>query len=380
MERIAPFYVMDLLARARAMEAAGQDVVHMEIGEPDFITPQAVIEAGQQALANGKTHYTPALGLPALREAISTYYQERFDTQIAPERIIITPGASGALQLVMGVLAEAGRKVLLPDPGYPCNRNFVEWMGGTPVALKVDAASHYQPTAEQLSECWDEQTVALMLASPSNPTGTVIPPTQLSELAAFAEAHEGVLVMDEIYQGLLYEQAPATLLHERPQHFVINSFSKFFGMTGWRLGWLVAPECYVDAIERLAQNIFLAASTLSQYAALQAFSTDTQEILEQRREIFRQRRDFLYPALLDLGFDIPLQPEGAFYIYANSRPLANDSSTLCEDLLQKARVAVTPGKDFGRNQAQHHLRFAYTTDIDQLHKGVERIRGCLKKR
>ncbi|MCU7882190.1 MAG: pyridoxal phosphate-dependent aminotransferase [Candidatus Thiodiazotropha sp. (ex Lucinoma aequizonata)] len=377
MQRIAPFYVMNLLAQARQLEAQGRSIIHMEIGEPDFDTPAPIIEAGQAALASGKTHYMPAKGIPALREAISGFYRHYYQIDLDSSRVIITPGASGALQLAMSVLINPGESVLMADPGYPCNRHFVELVEGQPVALPVGPETGYQLTVELVEAAWREDTKAVLVDSPSNPTGTLIADDEMQRLYTTVQRLGGVLIVDEIYQGLVYDQVVGTALCYADNLFVINSFSKFFGMTGWRLGWIVAPDSFVDPIDRLAQNIFLSAPTLSQYAALSAFTPDVMGILEQRRQAFQQRRDFLLPALRDLGFSIPVTPQGAFYLYAGCGELSDDSQVFAGRLLQEGCVAVTPGLDFGFNHPESHLRFAYTTDLDRLREGVERIKGFL---
>ncbi len=374
---IAPFHVMDLLARARAMEEEGRDVVHMEVGEPDFPSPEPVIEAGRRALAAGYTRYTPAAGLLELREAIAAFYERRHGVTVDPEKVLITPGASGALQLIMGVLVNPGDRVLLPDPGYPCNRHFVRLFEGEPLGVPVSADSGYQLTSEHLATFWDEGTVAAMVGSPANPTGTVISAAGLEALDATARSRGGLLIADEIYQGLVYSGEASTALAITDNAFVVNSFSKFFGMTGWRLGWVVAPEYYARELDKLAGNIFLAPPTPAQYAALAAFSPQTGAILEQRLEAFRQRRDFLLPALRDLGFSIPDTPSGAFYLYADCSAFTGDSFAFAADVLTQAGVAITPGVDFGSHRAAEHVRFAYTTSLDRLEEGVERLRRFL---
>ncbi len=373
MQRIQPFYVMELLARAKKLEAAGRPIIHMEIGEPDFITPQPIIQAGKAALSRGETHYTAALGLPQLRQAISEYYQKRFSVDIAAKRIIITPGASGALQLVLSILINPGEGVLMADPGYPCNRHFVELVGGKPIGIAVDESNNYQLTTELVSQHWNSDCRAVLLASPSNPTGTLMPIDELRKLHQFLQQQGGILIVDEIYQELIYDQSPTTALSIADDIFIINSFSKYFGMTGWRLGWLVAPEEAIEPIDRLAQNIFLAASTLSQHAALAAFSEETTEILEQRREIFGQRRDYLFTALKEIGFSIPVKPQGAFYLYTGCQPFTENSSQFANQLLETAGVAITPGRDFGSNKPEQHLRFAYTTHLEKLEQGIEQL-------
>jgi aspartate/methionine/tyrosine aminotransferase len=388
MAHIEPFHVMDVLAKARALEAEGRDIVHMEIGEPDFETPGPIREAAIRAADEGKTHYTPAVGLPALREAISAYYQSDHGVSVAPERIIVTPGASGALLLAAGVLINPGDQVLMADPGYPCNRHFVRLMEGDAVGIAVDASTDYQLTADLLAQHWTDRTVAVLLASPSNPTGTLVPMDSLREMAELVTARGGRLIVDEIYHGLTYshqgncaqaETALALPGNESNELFVINSFSKHFCMTGWRLGWMVAPEAYVRELDKLAQNIFLAASTLSQYAALAAFDPETREIVAGYRDAFHERRDFLLPALRDLGFDIPVEPEGAFYLYADCSRFTDDSYAFALNVLEQAGVAITPGKDFGVNQPERYVRFAYTTSLDRLKEGVARLAHYLSK-
>jgi aspartate/methionine/tyrosine aminotransferase len=374
MSRIQPFYVMDLLARTRELEAAGHDIVHMEIGEPDFTTPQPVIEAGRAALAAGHTHYTPAKGLQPLREAIARHYLTDYGMALSPERVIVTPGSSGALQLVMSVLINPGDSVLLADPGYPCNRHFVELVDGKPIAVPVSSATGYQLTAELVAQAWQPHTKAVLVASPSNPTGTLLSLAELTALHRVVTERGGVLIVDEIYQGLVYDQTSATALSLADDIFVINSFSKYFGMTGWRLGWLVAPQGFIDPLDRLAQNIYLSAPTLSQHAALEAFTPAVAAILEQRRQEFKRRRDFLLPALRELGFAIPVVPQGAFYLYAGCTGITDDSYRFAHQLLDEVGVAVTPGRDFGFHQPESHLRFAYTTTLARLQEGVARIR------
>ena len=373
MQFIQPFHVMALLGRARELERQGRSIVHMEIGEPDFVTPQPVIDAGRRALADGHTHYTPAVGLPQLREVIADYYRRQYGVSVDARRILLTPGASGALQLVLTLMVDPGMRVLMADPGYPCNRNFVHLLGGEPVLLPVGPDTDYQLRAAQVADHWDVRTCAVLAATPSNPTGTLLGRRPLEELAALVRERDGYLIVDEIYQGLTYGDDTACALEVADDLFVINSFSKYFGMTGWRLGWVVAPDDCVEALDRLAQNLFLAAPTVAQYAALTAFEPETQAILAERRDAFRQRRDYLLPALRGLGFDIPVEPQGAFYLYAGCSRFTDDSYRFCQDLLEEAGVAVTPGIDFGSYRAREHLRFAYTTSIEQLQEGVERI-------
>ena len=380
MAEIAPFHVMALLGRARELEAAGRSIIHMEIGEPDFATPPAVIAAAQQALAAGDTQYTPALGLPALREAISRHYREQHGVEVPARRIVITPGASGALLMALGVLLDRDSEVLMADPGYPCNRHFVRFIEGQAKGIPVGPETAYQLNAELLAEHWSEHTRAVMLATPSNPTGTVVDAAAMREMAELTQARGGVLLVDEIYHGLIYDEPSPTALAISDEAFVINSFSKYFCMTGWRLGWLVVPERYLAEVEKLAQNLFIAAPTLSQQAAVAAFSPESIAILEAHKHTLQQRRDYLIQALRELGFTIPLTPSGAFYLYADCSAFSNDSMALATALLEEAGVAITPGVDFGEHHSTHHLRFSYTQDIVQLQEAVARIAQFLQHR
>ena len=373
LREIQPFQVMALLAEARALEAAGRDIVHMEIGEPDFPTPEPVVRAARRAIEGGDVHYTPALGLPALRERIAQFYRRRYGVEVAPRRIVVTPGASGALLLALGALLETGDAVMMADPGYPCNRNFVRFLGAEPRAVEVGADTGYQLSAALVQRHWTPDTRALLLASPSNPTGTLVSDAELAGIVRAVAQQGGELIVDEIYHGLTYDCEPATALAFSDDLFVINSFSKYFGMTGWRLGWLVAPEAAIDGIDRLAQNLFLAAPTPAQQAALAAFDEECLAILEQRRQAFRQRRDYLLPALRELGFDLPVTPQGAFYLYAGCERFTDDSFAFAQRLLHEAGVAVTPGRDFGDNRPEKYLRFSCTTSLARLEEGVRRI-------
>ncbi|WP_455201591.1 pyridoxal phosphate-dependent aminotransferase [Kaarinaea lacus] len=377
MSHIEPFHVMNLLAIAKQMEAQGKEVIHMEIGEPDFVTPEPVIRAAEAALKKGQTHYTPAVGLPALRERIAEFYRSQFDRDISPNQIIITPGASGALLLALGVLVDPGDKVAMSDPGYPCNRHFVRMFEGDPIGIPVDDSTDYQLTLETLTRSPANDITAVMLASPSNPTGTLLTPAHIKEWITDAETRHYHLLMDEIYQGLVYDHEVSTIAGQSNHAFVINSFSKYFCMTGWRLGWLVVPPSYQEHVDKLAQNIFLAPSTLAQYAAMAAFDDESIQILESQREEFQRRRDFLAPAIQELGFKLLVKPEGAFYLYADCSQLTDDSFEFCHSLLQESGVAITPGKDFGSHRSHRYVRFAYTTALEQLEKGIEKIRQYL---
>jgi aspartate/methionine/tyrosine aminotransferase len=379
MLHIAPFHVMDILASARRLESEGRDIVHMEVGEPDFTTLPEITEAGRKALADGHVHYTPAVGLPGLRRAISAYYGRMHEADIDSNQVVVTPGASGALQLALGVTVNPGDEVLIADPGYPCNRHMVRMFEGRVRSIPVTAETRFQLTAELVEKHWQASTRLVMLASPSNPTGTLVDRDELEQIRQFVAAKDGLLIVDEIYHGLVYGVQPQTVAGMGDNVIVINSFSKYFGMTGWRLGWLVAPQQYIDPIDRLAQNIFLAAPTVAQHAAFVALSAGVQPLLEQRRDAFRERRDYLLPALRGLGFKIDSEPQGAFYLYADCSSMTSDSMQFCRDLLEQAGVAITPGADFGDNRASQFVRFAYTTGLDRLEMGVERIRQFLNQ-
>ncbi len=373
MQEITPFYVMELLQRAKQLEQQGRDIVHLEIGEPDFPTPDAIVTAGINFIKSGQVKYTPAAGLPELREKIAKFYQERYSIVVNSQRIFITPGASGAFLLAFGASLNAGDQVLLADPSYPCNSNFIRLFGAEPELIPVNVQTDFQLNANLICNHWQDNTKAVLIASPSNPTGTIISSNELQKSIDAVIRRRGCFFSDEIYHGLVYTKEAVTALQFSDQVFVINSFSKFFGMTGWRIGWLIVPEEYCYAVEKLAQNIFISTSSHSQYAALAAFEADTLNELESRRIEFGRRGDFLYQQLQRLGFDCAVQPEGAFYIYANCRRFTDDSFAFARDLLETEGVAITPGKDFGNNDPEHFIRFSYTTNLDRLHEGVRRI-------
>ena len=362
---------MDVLSRARALEAAGRRVIHMEIGEPDFTAPAPVVEAGVKALRDGKTAYTPTLGLSRLREAIAAFYEGRFGMRVAPERIAVTAGASGGLMTTAALYVNPGDEILVPDPGYPGYRQFVRAFEGVARALPVSASEAFQPSEEMVRAAWGARTKGLLLGSPSNPTGTLIDPAVLARIAAFVAARRGVLIVDEIYQGLVYGASPATALGLPGEVVIINSFSKYFCMTGWRLGWVVLPPAAVRGFEKLGQHLFISAPSVAQYAALAAFSAESVAILEARRAEFARRRDFLVPALKAAGLRIPAEPHGAFYVYADC---GTDSKAFALGLLEREGVAATPGIDFGKNETQRFVRFAYTRSLSDLEEAAAAIR------
>lgn len=377
---IAPFHVMELMAKAKAIEAAGRSVIHMEVGEPDFPTPAPVLAAAHQFIDGGQVFYTNALGLPELREAISGFYQQRYGLAVDPARVVVTAGASAALLLALAVLIDPGQELLLADPGYPCNRHFARLLEGRAKAIAVGPESGYQPTPDQVAAHWSVSTRALLVASPSNPTGTLIDRNQLAGLWRTTAERGGTLVVDEIYHGLTYGIDAPTALEIADDIFVINSFSKYFGMTGWRLGWMVVPSAYLRDIEKLAQNLYISPSTPAQHAALAAFRPETIAILEARRAEFQARRDLLLPGLERLGFKVATPPQGAFYIYAGLGDLAPDSFPFAMELVELAGVAATPGLDFGSNAPERHMRFTYTVTREKLVEGLTRIEQFLDRR
>ncbi len=367
---IEPFEVMDVLARAQELERAGRRVVHMEIGEPDFTAPGPVVEAGVRALRDGRTAYTATLGLHSLREAIAAHYKSRFAADVDPGRIAVTSGASGGLLTLAALYVDAGDEILVPDPGYPGYRHFVRAFEGVAKVLPVSAQDDFQPTLDMVRAAWGPRTKGLLLGSPSNPTGTLISRQQLLSIASFVAERRGVLIVDEIYQGLVYGSEPWTALGMPGEVALVNSFSKYFCMTGWRLGWVVLPPGAVRGFEKLAQHLFISAPAAAQHAAVAAFSPESISILEQRRSEFAARRDFLLPALKRAGLAIPAEPRGAFYVYADC---GGDARRYARELLEKEAVAATPGVDFGANGTASFVRFAYTRSMDDLQEAARRL-------
>jgi len=376
-DAIAPFYVMELAKQARQLELAGRHIIHMGIGEPDFTAPEPVVEAAAAALRRGVTQYTGALGIAPLREAIAAYYQRNYGLIVDPARIVITAGASAALLLACAALVDRDDEVLMPDPSYPCNRHFVAAMEGKPVLVPSGPEARFQLTVADIERLWNDKTRGVLLASPSNPTGTSIEPAELERIVKSVRARGGFTIVDEIYQGLSYDARPVSALSFGEDVVTVNSFSKYFNMTGWRLGWLVVPPSMIDAFEKLAQNLFICASALAQHAALACFEPETIEIYEGRRLEFKRRRDFIVPALQRLGFSVPVTPDGAFYVYANCRgvphPAAGDSAALTHAMLHEAGVVLVPGIDFGQHAPREYIRLSYATAYASLEEAVERL-------
>jgi len=377
LSKVNPFRVMTVMARAQQLESQGRRIVHMEVGEPDFSSAQPIIDAGKRALDDGLTKYTAAVGLAELRECLSAHYQENYNVEVGADRILITPGASGGLNLLAHLLVRAGDGILLSDPAYPCVRNFIHMMAAQPQLIPVGIEQNFQPTLEQLNEYCTDSTSGLWLASPSNPTGTILERSKLKAACEWAASKQKHLLVDEIYHGLHYVDDLPSVLELDQSAFVVNSFSKYFGMTGWRLGWIVVPPEYVEMATILAQNMYISASSISQYAALAAFTPEAKCIFEERREAFRLRGDFLAGALKSMGFSLSDNIQGAFYVYANISKFSDDCEKFCRDMLEDHGVALTPGTDFGDFESKRHVRIAFTTDMDSLELGVQRLQSAL---
>ena len=380
LDQIAPFHVMELAKMAATLEQQGRSIIHMGIGEPDFTAAPAVIAAATQAMADGKMQYTSATGLPALREAISAHYAQVYGLTISPARIIVTAGASAALLLACAALVDKGAKVLMPDPSYPCNRHFVAAFDGVAEMIPCGPDQRFQLSQKQVSAYWDSQTRGVLLASPSNPTGTSIPHQELRSIVAAVRANNGFTIVDEIYQGLTYDAAPFSALSLGDDVIVINSFSKYFNMTGWRLGWLVVPPQMVPVIEKLAQNLFICASTIAQHAALGCFLPESIALHEERKAEFRRRRDYIVPALRELGFVVPVVPDGAFFVYADCSRLSDDANRLTIEMLNQAGVVLVPGLDFGPSTAHRFIRVSYATSMANLEEAMRRLRHFFQNR
>lgn len=380
LDNIAPFHVMELMKMAAELEKQGRHLIHMGIGEPDFTAPQAVIDAAATAMATGRLQYTSALGLPALRTAISQHYRDVFGLDVPASRIIVTAGASAALLLACAALVEPRREVLMPDPCYPCNRHFVAAFEGRAKLIASGPDHRFQLTEEIVRQQWDERSSGVLLASPSNPTGTSIEHEELGKIVAAVKELGGFSIVDEIYQGLTYDGAPFSALSLDEDVVVINSFSKYFNMTGWRLGWLVVPERIVPALEKLAQNLFICPSSIAQYAALACFEPATIAIYEERKAEFKRRRDYIVPALRELGFGIPVMPDGAFYVYADCSSFTDDADAFAKQVLNEAGVVIVPGLDFGPATATSYVRLSYANSMENLQEAVARLKKFLADR
>ena len=390
LDSIEPFYVMECAKAAAELahspecdpRTGGEPMIFLNIGEPDFTAPALVQDAAERALRAGRTRYTDATGLPALRERIAGWYATRFGLTIAPRRIVVTAGASAALQLACLALVDRDDEVLLPDPSYPCNRHFVAAAEGVPVLLPASSEARFQLDAASVQAAWSARTRGVLLASPSNPTGTSIDPLEMGRIVAAVRARGGFTLVDEIYLGLSFDERYG---HSALAHGVghgddvisINSFSKYFSMTGWRLGWLVVPDALVAPIEKLAQNLYICPSTIAQHAALACFEPESIAEYERRRDEFRARRDFLVPALNALGLPVPVLPDGAFYAWADCSAHSPSSWDFAFELMRSAHVAITPGRDFGRHGSERFVRLSYASSMAHLHEAIERLRRVL---
>lgn len=368
---------------ASSLEKQGRSIIHMTIGEPDFTAPPPVMAAAQQAMATGAMQYTAATGLHALREAISAHYRDVYGLDIAPSRIVVTAGASAALLLACAALVEKGAEVLLPDPSYPCNRHFIAAFDGRATLIPSGPDERFQLSDAMVRAHWNAtpgvSTAGVLLASPSNPTGTSILPDELARIVGTVRDRGGFTIVDEIYQGLSYDHPPYSALALGDDVIVINSFSKYFSMTGWRLGWLVVPDAMVPAVEKLAQNLFICPSTIAQHAGVACFLPESIAIYEARKAEFQRRRDYLVPALRQIGFNIPVMPDGAFYIYADCSAFSNDADRLSREVLHEAGVALVPGLDFGTHGARRHIRISYATSMENLEEAVRRLASHFKR-
>lgn len=376
---LTSFKVVDFLDAAMARQAAGQNIIRMEVGEPVFDLPPRVAQAAQQAIACGANGYTSSLGIAPLREAIATFCHDRYGVSLDPRRVVVTTGSSAALGMLCDLLLNPGDTLLLSDPGYPCNANFVYRCGATPIRIPVTQEKNYQPDIGDLERYWQDSTAGLLVASPSNPTGDMVDRATLAALYDGVNARGGAFIVDEIYHGLCYnDEAPFSALNLGDDAYVINSFSKYFGMPGWRLGWMVVPERALDAIRIMTQNFFISPPTVAQHAALAAFHPESLAIFDKRRTELQARRDFLVPALRELGFSIHHPPAGAFYIYANIDRFGDDCEKFCWDLLDSAGISITPGTDFGHFNARSHVRFSYTAEpLERLREAVDRLTRVL---
>jgi aspartate/methionine/tyrosine aminotransferase len=371
-EEITPFIVMEVLERARELERQGVDVIHLEVGEPDFDVPLAVKEATRKALDRGLTHYTHSLGDLELREAICRHYEKTYGVFIKPEQVVVTSGTSPAMMLVFSVLLERGQEVVLSDPGYSCYPNFISFLGGVPARVPVYEKDGFQPRAEAIRERIRDQTRAILINSPSNPTGNLLSEENMKAIAGLGP----YIISDEIYHGLVYEGKEHSILEFTDHAFVLNGYSKLYAMTGLRLGYLIAPERFVRPIQKMQQNFFICASSLAQRAGIAALEETGPDVAEMKR-IYNQRRKFMVRRLREMGFGITVEPTGAFYVFANAQHLSGDSYALAFDILEKAHVGVTPGIDFGPN-GEGYLRFSYANSLQKIADGLERIERYLK--
>jgi len=370
-EEITPFLVMDVLERARALEHEGIDVIHLEVGEPDFDTPQCVKDAACKAIEEGHTHYTHSLGNLELREAICRYYSKTYKVSVHPDQIVITSGTSPAMLLIFSALLEKGDQVIISDPHYACYPNFIRFVQGVPVTVPVYEEDGFQYRPEAIESKITKKTKAILINSPSNPTGNLLSESRMRAIAEFSP----YIVSDEIYHGLVYEGREHSILEFTDNAFILNGFSKLYAMTGLRLGYLIAPQPFIRPIQKMQQNFFISANSVVQMAALAALEGAEADVARMK-SIYNERREYMVKRLKELGFGITVEPTGAFYVFANAKHISNDSHKLAFDILEKSHVGVTPGIDFGSN-GEGYLRFSYANSMENITEGLNRIENYL---
>lgn len=379
-EQIAPFFVMELVKKADQLQARGASIIHLSIGEPDFTAPPAVVHAVSEAAQSGQTKYTPAMGIMPLRQAIADFYQSHWQVDVPAERIMVTAGATAALSLACCALVNPGDGVLLADPGYPCNKNFVAAFNGEPQMIACDPDSQFQLSDHLIRQNWRSNTRGMLVSTPSNPTGTSIAATEMQRMLETVRERNGFSIVDEIYLGLTYDGSAQTALTHGDDMIIANSFSKYFNMTGWRLGWLVIPEGLVPGFEKLAQNLYICASSLAQHAALACFEDQSLAIYRERHQAFKERRDYIVNALRSIGFLVPTEPDGAFYVYADISRFSADSMAFSLDVLENTHVAMVPGSDFGSADPKRYVRISYANSMENLKLAIERLDAYLNHR
>ncbi|MBN1848378.1 MAG: pyridoxal phosphate-dependent aminotransferase [Deltaproteobacteria bacterium] len=372
--QIPSFIVMDVLERAHALEREGRQIIHLEVGEPDFPTPQCISDAALEAIRNEQTHYTHSLGIPELREAIRLHYQDHYEVSVSADNIIVTSGTSPALLIIFSALLEPGDEIIISNPYYACYPNFIKFLNAVPVYVNVYEENGYQFFANEIKKRLTHRTKAILINSPSNPTGTLLLPHNMKEIAELGP----YILSDEIYHGLVYEDVAHSILEYTDKAFVLNGFSKLYAMTGWRLGYLIAPSDFVRPMQKIQQNFFISAGSISQWAGVAALKYAGDDVAHMKT-VYNERRLYMIQRLRKMGFDLPFEPQGAFYVLVNAKHLSPDSYHLAFEILEKAGVGVTPGIDFGQN-AEGYIRFSYANSLENIQQGLDRIEEFLKKR
>jgi aspartate/methionine/tyrosine aminotransferase len=370
---ILPFIVMDVLEKAQEMQRRGEDIIHLEVGEPDFDTPECIREACCRAMRNGETHYTHSLGLLELREAICEHYFNKYNVTISPDQVVVTSGTSPAMLVLFAVILNSDDEIIISDPHYACYPNFIRFFEGIPVSVNVYEEEGFQYTFEAIKEKMTGRTKGIMINSPSNPTGNLLHPDRMAEIASLGVP----VISDEIYHGLVYENKEHTILEFTDDAFVLNGFSKAYAMTGWRLGYLIAPKHYIRPIQKLLQNLFISANSFVQWAGVTALREAGNDVIRMRN-IYNERRKFLIRRLREIGLGVKVEPTGAFYVLGNIKSFSQDSYNMAFEILEKARVGVTPGIDFGKN-CEGYLRFSYANSLENIEEGINRIEKYIKE-